>query len=131
MGRLPEDSIQHASIMGRSYPRQDFWQEEEGPDLEWHRRCPRCWRDACRPRSSWIVSLFSHSPDFADAPSGCSTMLKTIAGEMNGIYLEEESELNYRGITPKQMLSQFRGEAIYTAENDVHFPKLTVGDTLS
>jgi ATP-binding cassette subfamily G (WHITE) protein 2 (PDR) len=58
-------------------------------------------------------------------------MLKTIAGEMNGIYLEEESELNYRGITPKQMLSQFRGEAIYTAEVDVHFPKLTVGDTLS
>jgi ATP-binding cassette subfamily G (WHITE) protein 2 (PDR) len=63
--------------------------------------------------------------------SGCSTMLKTIAGEMNGIYLEEDSELNYRGITPEQMLSQFRGEAIYTAEVDVHFPKLTVGDTLS
>jgi ATP-binding cassette subfamily G (WHITE) protein 2 (PDR) len=58
-------------------------------------------------------------------------MLKTIAGEMNGIYLEEESELNYRGITPEQMLSQFRGEAIYTAEVDVHFPKLTVGETLS
>jgi hypothetical protein len=131
MSRLPEDSIQHASIMGRSYPRQDLWQEEEGPDLEWHRWCSRRRRDASRTRSSWIVSLFYHSPEFADAPSGCSTMLKTIAGEMNGIYLEEESELNYRGITPKQMLSQFRGEAIYTAENDVHFPKLTVGDTLS
>lgn len=62
--------------------------------------------------------------------SGCSTMLKTIAGEMNGLYLEDDSELNYRGITPKQMNTQFRGEAIYTAEVDVHFPKLTVGDTL-
>lgn len=28
------------------------------------------------------------------------------------------------------MKSQFRGEAIYTAEVDVHFPNLTVGDTL-
>jgi ATP-binding cassette, subfamily G (WHITE), member 2, PDR len=29
------------------------------------------------------------------------------------------------------MKFQFRGEAIYTAEIDVHFPMLTVGDTLS
>lgn len=29
--------------------------------------------------------------------SGCTTMLKTIAGEMNGIYLDESSSLNYRG----------------------------------
>ena len=29
------------------------------------------------------------------------------------------------------MKSQFRGEAIYTAEVDVHFPMLTVGETLS
>jgi ATP-binding cassette subfamily G (WHITE) protein 2 (PDR) len=29
------------------------------------------------------------------------------------------------------MHSQFRGEAIYTAEVDVHFPMLTVGDTLA
>lgn len=63
--------------------------------------------------------------------SGCSTLLKTIAGEMNGIYLDGESEINYRGITTKQMQGQFRGEAIYTAEVDVHFPKLTVGETLS
>ena len=28
------------------------------------------------------------------------------------------------------MGKQFRGEAIYTAEVDVHFPMLTVGDTL-
>lgn len=29
--------------------------------------------------------------------SGCTTLLKTIAGEMNGIYLGEGSEINYRG----------------------------------
>jgi ABC-type multidrug transport system ATPase subunit len=29
------------------------------------------------------------------------------------------------------MRNQFRGEAIYTAETDVHFPQLTVGETLT
>lgn len=29
--------------------------------------------------------------------SGCTTLLKAIAGEMNGIYLDESSHLNYRG----------------------------------
>ena len=29
--------------------------------------------------------------------SGCTTMLKTLAGDRNGIYLDEGSELNYMG----------------------------------
>lgn len=29
--------------------------------------------------------------------SGCSTLLKSIAGEYNGLYLDENSEINYRG----------------------------------
>ncbi|KAI7975652.1 hypothetical protein EIK77_004007 [Talaromyces pinophilus] len=62
--------------------------------------------------------------------SGCSTLLKTIAGETYGYQLTEESCINYQGIRFEQMHRHFRGEAIYTAEQDVHFPKLTVGDTL-
>ena len=62
--------------------------------------------------------------------SGCSTFLKTVAGETNGFYLDEKSEINYQGIEPKQMHTEFRGEAIYTAEVDVHFPQLSVGQTL-
>lgn len=62
--------------------------------------------------------------------SGCSTFLKTLAGEMNGIHKAKDSHMNYQGISDKQMKNQFRGEAIYTAETDVHFPQLTVGDTL-
>jgi hypothetical protein len=86
-----------------------------------------------------------------------------MAGEMDGIYLGENSHINYRGevlfffshaflpsqfavvdripakqqprrrsgIAPKQMMGRFRGEAIYSAEVDVHFPQLTVGDTLA
>lgn len=63
--------------------------------------------------------------------SGCSTFLKTIAGETHGFYLSDDSHINYQGIAPKQMHTHFRGEAIYTAEVDVHFPQISVGNTLS
>lgn len=63
--------------------------------------------------------------------SGCSTLLKTIAGELNGIYISDDAKLNYRGISQKKMTTRFMGEAIYTAEVDVHFPQLTVGETLA
>lgn len=62
--------------------------------------------------------------------SGCSTFLKTIAGEMNGLYLDRDSHVSYQGISYPHMHSRYRGEAIYTAETDVHFPQLSVGDTL-
>lgn len=35
------------------------------------------------------------------------------------------------GISPERMHRDFRGEAIYTSEVDVHFPMLSVGDTLT
>lgn len=63
--------------------------------------------------------------------SGCSTMLKTVSGEMNGIYVEDSSYFNYQGVSAQEMHKTHRGEAIYTAEVDVHFPMLTVGDTLT
>ncbi|KAJ5313463.1 uncharacterized protein N7443_000347 [Penicillium atrosanguineum] len=62
--------------------------------------------------------------------SGCSTFLKTIAGETYGFHIDKNSTLNFQGVSAKQMAHEFRGEAIYTAEVDVHFPKLTVQDTL-
>ncbi|KAL4861099.1 hypothetical protein BDV12DRAFT_180739 [Aspergillus spectabilis] len=63
--------------------------------------------------------------------SGCTTFLKTIAGEMNGIYATDEAYMNYQGISAHDMQQRFRGEAIYSAETDVHFPQLSVGDTLT
>ncbi|KAK0628794.1 ABC-2 type transporter-domain-containing protein [Bombardia bombarda] len=63
--------------------------------------------------------------------SGCSTFLKTIAGDYNGIFVDDKSYFNYQGMTAKEMHNHHRGEAIYTAEVDVHFPQLTVGDTLT
>ncbi|KAL4783556.1 ABC-2 type transporter-domain-containing protein [Aspergillus varians] len=63
--------------------------------------------------------------------SGCTTFLKTIAGEMNGIYTSDDAYMNYQGISAQDMQKRFRGEAIFNAETDVHFPQLSVGDTLT
>lgn len=62
--------------------------------------------------------------------SGCSTLLKTMSGETDGFYLGEDSYLNYQGIPRETMHKDFRGECIYQAELDAHFPQLTVGQTL-
>jgi hypothetical protein len=64
--------------------------------------------------------------------SGCSTFLKTISGETNGIYINKENAyFNYQGIPADEMHTAHRGDAIYTAEVDVHFPQMTVGETLT
>ncbi|KAK7425746.1 Multidrug resistance protein [Neonectria magnoliae] len=62
--------------------------------------------------------------------SGCSTFLRTIAGDTHGFHIGDDAILNYQGVRPSEMKTAFRGEAIYTAEVDNHFPHLTVGDTL-
>ncbi|OLN94130.1 Multidrug resistance protein CDR2 [Colletotrichum chlorophyti] len=62
--------------------------------------------------------------------SGCSTLLKTMAGQTEGLNVSPESYMNFRGIDPKYMHDWFRGDVLYNAEVDVHLPHLTVGDTL-
>ena len=62
--------------------------------------------------------------------SGCTTLLKTIAGETHGFFIDEKSEINYQGVPKEVMHKDFRGECMYQAEVDVHFPQLTVGQTL-
>ncbi|KAL1602372.1 Multidrug resistance protein [Paraconiothyrium brasiliense] len=80
--------------------------------------------------------------------SGCTTLLRTIAGDVHGLSVEDESALNYRGRSlfsnnavqsidlrmpgiPSQVIrSELQGDCIYTAETDVHFHELTVSQTL-
>ncbi|KAL4942605.1 hypothetical protein BDV06DRAFT_235334 [Aspergillus oleicola] len=62
--------------------------------------------------------------------SGVSTLLKTVAGETKGLYLDGSSNFNYQGIHVKEMHREFRSDAIYQPETEVHFPHLTVGQTL-
>lgn len=48
--------------------------------------------------------------------SGCSTMLKSMCGELHGLMLGDQSQIHYNGIEQKQMKREFRGEAIYNQE---------------
>jgi ATP-binding cassette subfamily G (WHITE) protein 2 (PDR) len=43
---------------------------------------------------------------------------------------DKGTEVKYDGISWDEMHSRFRGEVIYQAETEIHFPQLTVGDTL-
>lgn len=62
--------------------------------------------------------------------SGCSTLLKTIAASTYGFHIGKESKITYDGFTPDEMAKNHRGDIVYSAETDIHFPQLSVGDTL-
>jgi ATP-binding cassette subfamily G (WHITE) protein 2 (PDR) len=62
--------------------------------------------------------------------SGCSTLLKTMCGELHGLEMDEKSIVHYNGIPQKDMMKEFKGEVVYNQEVDKHFPHLTVGQTL-
>ncbi|EAW07735.1 ATP-binding cassette transporter [Aspergillus clavatus NRRL 1] len=62
--------------------------------------------------------------------SGCSTFLKSLCGELHGLKLSKDSEIQYNGISMERMHKEFKGEVLYNQEVDKHFPHLTVGETL-
>ncbi|KUJ19331.1 ABC transporter Cdr4 [Mollisia scopiformis] len=62
--------------------------------------------------------------------SGCSTLLKALAGQTQGIQVDGAERINYEGISYRQMHREFRGECNVLAEIDEHFPELTVRETL-
>ncbi|KAK9465563.1 ABC-2 type transporter-domain-containing protein [Lipomyces arxii] len=62
--------------------------------------------------------------------SGCSTFLRTIAGETES-YKGVDGVISYDGIDQKTMTSRFRSDIVYCAETDDHFPTLNVNETLS
>lgn len=63
--------------------------------------------------------------------AGCSTFLKTIASQTYGFHVGEESIISYDGLTPQEIERHFRGDVVYCAETENHFPQMTVGDTLT
>lgn len=48
--------------------------------------------------------------------SGCSTLLKSLCGELHGLQVHEESSITYKGVPQKQMLREFKGEMQYNQE---------------
>ncbi|RCK57612.1 Multidrug resistance protein CDR1 [Candida viswanathii] len=63
--------------------------------------------------------------------AGCSTLLKTIAAQTYGFHVGKESRITYDGLSQHDIQKHYHGDVIYSAEADIHFPHLTVGDTLN
>lgn len=62
--------------------------------------------------------------------AGCSTFLKTVSGTDLDMYKGMDGVLEYDGIGQKDMLANFSSDLIYNPELDIHFPHLTVEQTL-
>ncbi|KAI0074337.1 hypothetical protein K474DRAFT_1648129 [Panus rudis PR-1116 ss-1] len=61
--------------------------------------------------------------------AGCSTFLKTLANHREEFY-KVEGEVHYDSFTPQEIHKHYRGDVQYCPEDDVHFPTLTVEETL-
>ena len=56
--------------------------------------------------------------------SGCSTMLKTMCGELHGLRVDTGSTIHYNGIPQEKMIREFKGEVIYNQEVSPLLPLL-------
>jgi len=61
--------------------------------------------------------------------SGCSTLLKTLANQ-RAEYYRVDGEVHYDSFTPEYVAKHYRGDVVYSPEDDIHFPTLTVDETL-
>ncbi len=61
--------------------------------------------------------------------SGCSTLLKVLANQRQD-YHSIGGDVWYDSLTPEQIEQRYRGDVHYCPEDDVHFPPLTVDQTL-
>jgi ABC-type uncharacterized transport system YnjBCD ATPase subunit len=62
--------------------------------------------------------------------AGCSTFLKAISNNRES-YAEVTGDVSYGGIPADKQKKMYRGEVNYNPEDDVHFPSLTVWQTLT
>ncbi|KAJ7261710.1 ABC-2 type transporter-domain-containing protein [Mycena haematopus] len=61
--------------------------------------------------------------------SGCSTFLKTLANQTDE-YHSISGSVQYDSFSPADIYAHYRGDVQYCPEDDVHFPTLTVEQTL-
>ncbi|KAL8695989.1 MAG: hypothetical protein Q9201_007878 [Fulgogasparrea decipioides] len=82
--------------------------------------------------------------------SGCTTLLKSLTGDTYGLHVDPAALLNYDGmpdshsqttnyadclidigVSMTELRKRFRGEYVYVPESDIHFPHLTVAQSLT
>ncbi|KFA80751.1 hypothetical protein S40288_05551 [Stachybotrys chartarum IBT 40288] len=78
-------------------------------------------RGVCKPGEMVLV--------LGKPGSGCTTFLKTITNQRYG-YTSVTGDVYYGPWTAEEF-NQYRGEAVYNAEDDIHHPTLTVEQTLA
>ncbi|TIA85326.1 hypothetical protein E3P99_04025 [Wallemia hederae] len=62
--------------------------------------------------------------------SGCTTFLKALANKREG-YVSVDGDVSYGGLSPEEVEKKFRGEVVMNSEEDIHYPTLTVAQTLA
>lgn len=62
--------------------------------------------------------------------SGCTTLLKTLANHREE-YHAVKGDVYYDSISPDDIKNHVRGDVLYCPEDDIHFPTLTVDQTLT
>ncbi|WFD34808.1 hypothetical protein MCUN1_001652 [Malassezia cuniculi] len=61
--------------------------------------------------------------------AGCTSFLKALASYRDG-FRSIEGTVLYEGLDHKAIDGPLRGDVVYSPEDDIHFPSMTVGDTL-
>ncbi|CAO1631689.1 unnamed protein product [Sympodiomycopsis kandeliae] len=61
--------------------------------------------------------------------SGCSTTLRALTSSSHA-NLSTSGSIIYGGFTPEDIARKYRGEAVFVDEDDIHFPTMTVEQTL-
>lgn len=62
--------------------------------------------------------------------AGCSTLLKVLANQ-RGSFTDVDGAVQYGAIDAAEMTKHFGSEVVYNAEDDVHFPTLSVAHTMA
>jgi ATP-binding cassette, subfamily G (WHITE), member 2, SNQ2 len=70
-----------------------------------------------------------HTVVLGSPGSGCTTLLKALTNQRSE-YHSVHGTVSYDSLTPSSISSQFRGDIQYCPEDDVHFPTLTVQETI-
>lgn len=94
-------------------------------------------RDSRHSKDRTILNLFSGLVNSGEMllvlgrpGAGCSTLLRALSGTERAMYTGITGTVNYDGLSQKELLKRFPAELIYNPELDVHFPHLTVKQTL-
>lgn len=81
---------------------------------------------------NWLLIL-THRPRLVvlgRPGSGCTTLLKTLANHREE-YHAVKGDVYYDSISPDDIKNHVRGDVLYCPEDDIHFPTLTVDQTLT